>query len=310
VNGKRDESNVNFKLINRLALVIGQQCSVRLLANVAEWGWFKRYFSLAWCDLLIVHSHIGLSFDLLLLSRLLRKRVVGFVWDEYPVVIDGERVSGTINSKLMNFLNDFFLERLDRVVIPSRDFKLRAQSRTRVLPLWPWQQMDDRRSLNVREGLPPIKIAFVGQINIVRALDAAIRHILEIFDQEVELHLFSNHQIETPEGASVFCHRYLDAEHLRVKLMDMDYGLVCLNEKLESAAFPSKSLEYLSLQLPILYYGPSLPGFVSLFEKYGVCIDITNVKSFRAEDHVFSTEAFTAAYSRIELTWADLENIL
>lgn len=231
---------------------------------------------LIWADHVITHVVLVSSAPLLILAKAMGKKITVFQWDVYPSSVGGVPYQNTVKHTLGAKLENAIIRLCTKVVVPSDDFIPFADvSKVAVLPLWP---SSDRAELAQRPTEPlekTVKIVFAGQVNRLRGLDAAIAR-LSVASEQIELYVAtpssnrSRLQGLSAENVRIFHVGMLDEDGLVTLLSQMHFGLVCLHPDMDQPGFPSKTFDYVSAGLPILYHGPALPSYVRLLEETGV----------------------------------------
>lgn len=241
---------------------------------------FKHIPDVIWSQVLIVHVPVAWSLPLLLLARVLGKKLVVFQWDIYPTTLGGQPFSANRLRLLMDRIERRIVKHADVTVLPSEDFRAESTAaRVVVFPLWPQRALTflPIAPVPIEDGV--IHIAFAGQINELRGLDQCAAHLRAVAREKFVLHLFSSDAFQAPSGSGnllrVEQHGHLPRTELQQMLRTMHFGLISLNPRMDQPGFPSKTFDYLSAGLPILYFGRSLPAFTGQLERFGVGIDLT-----------------------------------
>lgn len=220
-------------------------------------------------DVLVVHSPLALCLPSLVAARLLRCTVLSFVWDLHP---ESNRVAGSIRNPVLLWLF-WLLERLGltlstQLLVSTDDYRPplgRFGRKVTVLPLWPCDPVVDLPPPTGGRDRSTLRLAFAGQINSIRGVEAGISEVLDCWRGErVELHLFSGDPCPDALARRAFSdprlrvveHGYLNPADLQRRLAEVDLGWVCLDPTFHLPAFPSKILAYLCAGLPVLYTGP------------------------------------------------------
>jgi len=235
----------------------------------------KRIPKLLWCDTVVFHSVVWVHFPSIILSYVLRRRIVLIHWDVYPVTIDGKSLSGS-SSKLYERLERFLGRLSTRIVIPSEDFLAFFQHPClRIMPLWPSVPLGRVSGRSIPAEGQPIRLAFVGQAGLSRGLPQAVARLGRETSARFELHIFSPKPPE--EGLSdiapnlrVVPRGYLGRSELLAALDEMDFGLISLHPGMGQPGFPSKTFDYVAAGLPVIYTGRPLPAFAALLARTGV----------------------------------------
>jgi len=150
------ETGTFFNLLSKLKSTLSINNSVELLVQndlkgkrivrlsrllLREIG---RIPKLLWCDTVVFHSVIWVRFPSLVISYLLRRRIVVFHWDIYPVTIDKITLNGPFY-KFFDKIEKLMVRISTRIIVPSEDFLPFVRHRDlRVLPLWPSIPMKQR----------------------------------------------------------------------------------------------------------------------------------------------------------------------
>lgn len=235
----------------------------------------QRIPKLLWCDTVVFHSVVWVQFPSIILSYVLRRRIVLIHWDVYPVTIYGKSLSGS-SGKLYERL-EWFLSRIStRIVIPSEDFvAFFRHPDLRIMPLWPSVSLGRLSGRAVPTEGQPIRLAFVGQAGLTRGLPQAVARLGRETLARFELHIFSPKPPE--EGLSdiapnmrVVPRGHLGRSELLAALDEMDFGLISLHPGMGQPGFPSKTFDYVAAGLPVIYTGRPLPAFAALLERTGV----------------------------------------
>lgn len=327
-NGSKDSTS--GKLFTRLSEFISSYQSCELLSNKNTKMNFANFLAtlitnllrirkLHGCDTLILHCYAVFSLPLLFAAVLLKKRVVLFRWDIYPTSIDGVLTNNskirTLFDKIENQISKFATV----TVVPSDDFRPFVEEKNvKVMPIWP----NNDFVVPVKARHPynnEIKVCFVGQVNDLRGVDSAIEHLLSIYKGKIQLHLFSSDNVPkklknmSPLRLEVVQHGFLDALNLKTELLKMHFGLVCLNAKLDQPGFPSKTFEYVSVGLSVLYFGRDLPAYTSLLEQSRLGINITYMDSLSL-DEIYNSDSPAASVrsflEKTELSWDSVNEII
>lgn len=252
---------------------LGGNRIVRLARLIARE--IKRIPKLLWCDTVVFHSVVWVQFPSVILSYLLRRRIVVFNWDVYPTTVDGKSLSGS-SSKLYERLERFIERISNSIVVPSEDFVAYFKHPgLRIMPLWPSVPLGRVRGRVVPTEGQPIRLAFVGQAGLTRGLPQVVARLGRETSARFELHVFSPKPPE--EGLSdiapnlrVVPRGYLGRSELLAALDEMDFGLISLHPGMGQPGFPSKTFDYVAAGLPVIYNGRPLPAFAALLERTGV----------------------------------------
>ena len=267
-----------------------------------------------------MHSSFGFSVDLIVLGKFFGKKTIGYTWDEYPISFSHKKLNRSFKIKTIDFISASTQKLIDTLVVPSKDFKSSNKPDTKIFPLWPVnEQIVSRKLINRVENNEAIKIAFAGTINETRGLDMFIKHLNLISETPIELHVFSRednalHDLKSTSKVKIIGRGFYSSIELRELLSSMHFGLVSLHPNFNSAAFPSKTHEYISCNIPIMYFGPRLQHYIKLIESTGVGYDITEVKTDNlARTHEKIAKNFESSRSKFIqktcLKWCYFEKI-
>jgi hypothetical protein len=244
-------------------------------------------------DILIVHSALFLSFTSIVFAKVLRKKVIGFVWDVYP---DSFRYSRAKKSplalKIISVVERSSYEMCDTLIVPHAGYlpfvRSRRQPYPRVIPLWP---ISPPLAVYKDGNSNSINIVFAGQLSNSRGLSDTISNLAHRVSSPVTLHLFSSDSLpprlldaaKESDLLSIKYHGHVSADLLPSAINRFDFGLVSLEKTFDLPAFPSKIMTYLSAGLPILYNGPKNPDLENMIEQEGIGIFLDRVPSLDAE---------------------------
>ena len=299
-NGR--SSSTSGQLFSALSQAIGDRTSCQLennsdpsfslkgLASVLTANFF-RLAKLIRAEVLVFHSYLIFSLPNILVARLLGKRVIVFQWDVYPTTLKGRPMKQSKARGLMDRLDARLYGLANTIVVPSIDFiPCLSHKDIRVMPIWP----NTRQMANLTVGSEctlslaskrertidePWRLCFAGQLTKSRGLEVAADHLAMSILQPFELHLFSSDPLPemllTETRFRVVKHEFLPPDELSQALSDMDFGLVSLHTDMDQPAFPSKLFEFAGARLPVLYFGPSLPGFREILQDTGIGKDIS-----------------------------------
>jgi glycosyltransferase involved in cell wall biosynthesis len=220
------------------------------------------------------------------MARIIGVRIVLFQWDIYPSTFDGRTNRSSRLRSAFNWLEGKTIKMAHTIVVPSTDFLAFVDhSDVREMPIWP---TNPEAMLRISESkIPlaaqsPVSICFVGQLNELRGLDLAVKHLCRVSTSPIEIHVFSSDKL--PDGlerhkeaqVKIIHHGYLKPEKLQARLRKMHFGLISLHPQLDQPGFPSKVFDIVTAGLPVLYYGRPLEGFTNLLQQTNVGRDITS----------------------------------
>lgn len=237
-------------------------------------------------DVLCVHTAASLSLFSLCLAALLRKKVVCFLWDIYPQELPrGDSVSKRAVVHVFGVVERFALGRAAVLYVPSSDYLSHLSPRLRAkgveYPLW---VVDPVAATPIRDGMgKTLEVAFAGQINAARGLEVAVRRLAALPSSvPIRLHIFSRdratddllHTANVSETLSIIEHGFVSPVELQEHLRAAHFGLVSLEPRYALPAFPSKIMSYLAAGVPVLYFGPKLPGLQMQFQEYAIGVSL------------------------------------
>lgn len=270
------------------------------------------------CDTLVLHTPLAVSIVSIIAARILRKRVVAYVWDMHP---ESTRLIGTLKNPWVLaaywIVERFALQLSSRIVVASTDYLPAVwfwRRKVTVVPLWPADE-PSREPRSKNRDSQTLTVGFAGQINIIRGLEAGIDELLKFWTgSRVELHVFSTDEVPRTflERASreprleVILRGGLEPHELQSALTQMDAGWVCLDPSFSLPAFPSKSMSYISAGVPVLYTGPQMPGFESWLESnaLGIVTRATTIEPSEFTDLAAKLPTRRDAYfSRMQRVW-------
>lgn len=222
------------------------------------------------CDVLIVHSPLAFAFIYVVFARLWGKKVLGLVWDHYPVTLKGHRYDSSIRRRLLDFMENRAIALCTHLLVPSEDF-LEADrfARAQVLPFW--LPIDLPQAGHDKSDADLLRVIFAGQVNATRGLEQAYAELEGHFGDNFVLQVASRDVLpETLSDKHNVEHLgFLSRDALRSVLQECDCGLVALSEHFDGPGLPSKTWEYLAAGLPCIFVGKSLPHFAQALTDSG-----------------------------------------
>lgn len=227
--------------------------------------------AIASCDTLIVHSPLVSVVFYVVFARLLGKKVLGLVWDHYPVTLGGRRYDPAVRRRLLDFMENLAIAMCTHLLVPSEDF-LEADrlARAHVVPFW--LPVDPALPANGTKNSDMLRVIFAGQVNATRGLEQAYAELHEHFAGSFVLEVASCDPL--PEGLSdkdnVKHLGFLGKEELYDVMRQCDCGLVALSPNFDGPGLPSKTWDYLAAGLPCVFIGRSLPYYARALTLSGV----------------------------------------
>lgn len=229
----------------------------------------------------VIHSPLFKVFEIAICARILRARVWALVWDYYPVRLAGRRFDDRFTRKVADALEQSSLKLCSRIFVPSEDFTSeKFFPRATVLKMWPKFGNIYKESIFSGDRSHPLRIVFAGQVNRTRGLGESLSLLASKVQGDFVLYLATvddNIPREILTNANVKFLGPLSAPDLEVLYAKCDFGLVSLSRDFEGPAFPSKTLEYVSNGLPVIYYGPDLSGFRDSIVRNRVGVSLMDV---------------------------------
>jgi hypothetical protein len=226
-------------------------------------------------DIIVVHSALILSFQYILIAKILRKRIVGLVWDQYPVLIDGKKYDDRKFRIIADKSEDLCIQFCFKVLVPSQDFlKITNPKKLHVLHFWPPINIQpfNRKQSNFSE----LRIVFSGQVNSTRDLTGAVNRLKYLCKDPFKLIIATSDNIseELLNNECIENVGYLTSVCLQNLIQSCHFGLISLNKKLEVPGFPSKIFENIGAGIPSLYYGPRLDDYIAMLSTSGLGLDM------------------------------------
>ena len=227
------------------------------------------------CDLVIGNTP---CLTILGIPKYFRKRYGSrsylVLWDFFPFYLkDLGVVRNKISFRLFHYLEECMYRSFDRVGCMTEGnlrflkekYPSVSSANVEILPLWAklkpvlWVS---KKQVRVRYGLPTEKVLAVygGAMSIVQELD----NILELARESVDLNvvfLFVGRGTEkarleklvSKEGiGNVIFMDYVPRDEYEALIQSCDIGLISLSKKLSVPSFPSKSIDYFKVSLPVL----------------------------------------------------------
>jgi hypothetical protein len=239
--------------------------------------------SLIGASVVIVHSPLVLSLPYILFASIRGCKIYAFIWDFYPVRIYNKYYKFGLKRFLKDKVENWLLYLVDKLIFPSDDFKVFYPLFDRVkIRIWPKiGSVYVRSPISINDNISNIiKIVFAGQINETRGLAESISLIKTKINDPFVVYVASASdnldeylmQIESV----VFLGKLNECELIEL-YKKCNFGLVSLSLGFEGPAFPSKTFDYLSSGLPILYCGPYLHDYLSMISDSGVGADVSSL---------------------------------
>lgn len=239
------------------------------------------------CDILIVHSPFLLSIGAIVIGRLLRRKIIGLLWDDYPVFISGRRYDNSIRRRLFDWIENWGIDHIKLLLVPSPDFRsVEKYQDTVFCPFWCRSPSTISLPQPERVKGAQICILFAGQVNRTRGLENALALLSKITDGDFVL------RIAAPDcpGATILEHPnvqylgHLTQGELALEAQKYDAGLISLHPDFDGVGFPSKTFDYLSWNLPLLFAGRTYPWMTGLAEQIGIGIDGNTISKLYLSD--------------------------
>ncbi|MBV7573764.1 glycosyltransferase family 4 protein [Pseudomonas sp. PDM32] len=260
------------------------------------------------CDLLIANTP---CVTILGMSRYFRKKFDSksflVLWDFFPYYL---KDLGAIRNKLFfgffRYLEQIMYKSFDRIGCMTEgnarflfdNFPTVDKQRVEILPLWAKiKQVDpiDKSEIRLKYDLPSTGFIAVygGAMSIVQELDN-ILDLAELYTGDDVTFLFIGKGTEKERlEESVFTRglknvkfiNYVPRDEYQHVVQACDVGLISLSRKLTVPSFPSKSLDYFKVSLPVLASLDSVTDFGDILENKicaGLAVvagDVTNLKN-------------------------------
>jgi hypothetical protein len=311
-----DESRIEYRIVRNLYEKLSLHEKVIVFSWIHERGSLLRKSSIRTIflsQILVVSSPLVKSSLAIVFARLLRVRVMALIWDHYPVTLGGRRYDSRIVRIVADLMENFLLRLCEKVFVPSSDFKIKGSLSNAIsLRMWPRVFVSPCISRPVHEKRAPIKIVFAGQVNATRGLNEFLNAISAHTEHPYNLFIASSDVDEgtVASNPNVTLLGYCDPTKLKNLYRECDLGLVSLSLNFNGPAFPSKTFDYISNGLPILYHGPRLPEFLRFITESGIGFSIDQAKNL---DHrflnEFKKEFDLKANNFLEMTCVDNDEI-
>ncbi len=286
---------------------------------------FSSIKKVARADTVIAHSSLALCIFSLMAAKLLRRKIILFVWDFYP---ESFPESGIKMNKII-FSLYLLTERLayrlaDHLLVPSLDYvnypAIAGLRTVRIMPIW--NNQDPASIVGIPQIGSQLRIVFAGQINAIRSLGKSIAPLLRDQDRQIILEVFSKNNLpqdilemaDTHDNLTIVAHGFVDQDTLIMRLAEMDFGLIPISHDFNLPAFPSKSLTYLSAGIPILYDGPKMAAMEELCGTFSLGLNVAELASYDREQTFIWRQNFLARrdsyFENLEKKWLEFVNIL
>lgn len=242
------------------------------------------------CDLLIANTP---CVTILGMSRFFRRKYNSnsflVLWDFFPFYL---KDLGAIRNKLFfgffRYLEEVMYKSFDRIGCMTEgnarflfdNFPAVKQERVEILPLWAkikYVEPIDRVAIRAKYDLPPTGFIAVygGAMSIVQELEN-ILDLAALYSGDQVTFLFIGKGTEKDSLEASVSRRglrnvkfinYVPREEYQHVVQACDVGLISLSRKLTVPSFPSKSLDYFKVSLPILASLDSVTDFGDILEK-------------------------------------------
>ncbi len=236
-------------------------------------------------DIVVIHSPFISNFPAAIMAWLLRRRLIAFIWDSYPSLIAGKLFDRRPVRRLYDLVEILVLRLVSRKIVQTSDFFIDKNFiGAEVIPFWTGLDEPSSAPVAVRAAGAPMSIVFAGHIDETRGVAQALHHLDRILQGRAEVHLFSRDSAKdllAPKyrNITVRHHGFLPRSELSARMERFDFGLIALHPELDVPGFPSKTLDYLSASLPVLYCGRPLPAFTDILEKSGAGVVISDLST-------------------------------
>ena len=321
-------------LFDELVRAISPHCDVRVIQVQAEWQSrirrglalimtnIRAMWAVFWAQTIMLHVFAAGRAPTIVLARLLRRKVVIFQWDVYPMTLAGMSVEISQSRRIANVVEHWLLKHASVLIIPSEDFRPFVESKKvgGVIPLWPQQSLLSLEHIALATEGGPVRIGFAGRIDETRGIEACLQVLERAAVQPVEVHLYSGWPMPGMrdidlKNVQVVHHGQLDRMALQADLRRMHFGLISLSPMLDQPGYPSKTFDYLAAGLPVLYFGRALPAFTAPLTEAGLGLIISDEEPINL-GHAYTAlsadfDAKRDAYlARCTLRWSALAEIL
>lgn len=257
------------------------ECDVDILNS--EEPFHRSFKSITKVKILVVHSPLVKILFYILIANLVGCKIYAFIWDFYPVKIYNKYYRISFKRFFKDKIENIALSFVDKLIIPSNDFMHFYSSFDAIaMGIWPKIESIPVRELGLVNGLDSdfIKIVFSGQVNETRGLSFSIDLIKTKIKGPFVIYIVSPSR-NVPDylilNESVVFLGELNNSELIDLYRKCDFGIVSLSLGFNGPAFPSKTFDYLSAGLPILYCGPRLDDYLSMIINSGVGVDISSL---------------------------------
>ena len=284
-----NENGTSGKLMLELASFLSGKFEVSVIKNEYKKGIFK-LLSIIKCtfeqlnevnssQIIICHSYALLSVFSIVLSKFKGVKIIVLAWDVYPSTINKVNVNRSFSRLLIDFMEKKIYKVVDVVIVPTKEFVPHFTSKKiEIMSLWNVHQVLSKKNKKY-DDQSEINVVFAGHIDKTRGLDEFFKFISKHFPGRFIIHHAGHGRIEglNESGFTYLSYGYLGAEALSNLMSRMDAGLISLHPAFDQPAFPSKTFDYISSGLPVLYFGPLLNGYLELLE--GLYVNIYEAKN-------------------------------
>ncbi len=231
------------------------------------------FFKITSCEKIFISSALWRNLPFLLLAKIFNIPVFSFVWDRYPVILRGKRYDKRLSRICIDYMENLALRIVDKVIVPSDDFlPFFKDSKVISFNYWIIDEYNENLSIDQRPKEEVIKVIFAGQVNETRGLTEAYKKLTSVFNDNFILTIASNSIIDEELLAmdNVISIGFKKDIELQRVFDESDFGLVSLSLNFQGPAFPSKTFDYVSNGLPVLYFGPCFEHYQRSLIESGV----------------------------------------
>lgn len=282
-----DEKRIERKVIRNICSSMQSAGRQDVIFVDARFRFFDVFRVFLRSKRVIVHSPLIFSFIHVFFGRLMLKKVIGIVWDVYPVLIDGHRFDSSIKRRVLDFFERMAFSLCHEIIYPSKDFFQSAGvSNASLIRVWP--QISYVESVADCNASDLLRVVYAGQINETRDIEGAFLALKKKLKGGFVLLVASSDPLPLcmRDDLSVKYLGFLDNNALGDVIRGAHFGLVSLNKLFCQPGFPSKIFDYLSSGVPVIYRGPELPDYFGMIEACGLGVDISSCSSLGVSDYM------------------------
>jgi len=292
------KEKTSFGEINRLWLWPSNSSNkfVRLLSMLSFSFSLKLFFLLKKTPkkVIIQYSPVFVGFTAVVMSLLLRKKIILNVSDLWPLAgLEMGLLKKGVYYSILTKMERFCYRKSNLILGQSEEILTHIKKLGFDKPSFLYRNYPDFSPpslLTQKEDTSKIKIVYAGLLGVAQGL---FRICSEVhFSEKVSLHIYGagpeSEKIKNLNKAHVFYHGEIEREKLHIELQKYDIGFVPLTSRIYGSV-PSKIFELSRLGLPSLYFAGGEGETIVTENKIGWKIPVNNIRAL--QDFIYSLDA-------------------